>query len=86
MRLPSAADSLATDLQSRGGVKQTPVLVLNLEVKDNAAEAAAAAPLALSLCRALEAAGDDWADAMERILSEFETAHARRPLYTICFY
>ncbi len=73
-------------MQARGGAGLRPSLVLNLDVKDNASEAAAAAPLALALCRVLSAAGDEWESHLEAILSEFEAAHARRPLYAICFY
>ena len=62
------------------------MLVLNLDVKDNATEAAVAAPLALGLCGALAAAGDDWAAAVDGILAQFEAVHARRPLYRNCFY
>ena len=62
------------------------MLVLNLDVKDNATEAAVAAPLALSLCGAIAAYGDDWATAVDGLLAQFEATHARRPLYRICFY
>ena len=62
------------------------MLVLSLEVKDNAAEAALAAPEALELCTALAAAGEDWVAALEGTLAAFEARHARRPLYAICFY
>ena len=74
------------DLQSREGARLRPVLVLNLDVKDNASEAAVAAPLALGLCSALAAYGDDWAAAVEGLLAQFEAQHQRRPLYRICFY
>jgi hypothetical protein len=63
-----------------------PVLVINLDVKDNAAEAAVAAPQALALCAQLAAAADDWEGCLEGVLAEFEAAHARRPLYSICYY
>jgi hypothetical protein len=75
-----------TDLQSRGGRGMRPVLVINLDVKDNAAEAAVAAPQALALCTQLAAAGDDWEGCLEGVLAEFEATHARRPLYSICYY
>ncbi len=76
----------ASDLHARGGPGLAPVLVLNLDVRDNAAEAAVAAPLALELCRALAAAGDDWEGALEGVLAAFEATHARRPIYSICYY
>jgi hypothetical protein len=78
--------ALCADLQSREGARLRPVLVLNLDVKDNATEAAVAAPLALGLCGALAQYGDDWAVAVDGLLAQFEAAHARRPLYRICFY
>ena len=62
------------------------MLVLNLDVKDNASEAAAAAPLALQLCTRLGAAGDDWEGALDAIVAEFEATHGRRPLYALCYY
>ena len=73
-------------MQSREGARLRPVLVLNLDVKDNASEAAVAAPLALGLCSALAACGDDWAAAVDGLLAQFEAQHQRRPLYRICFY
>ena len=89
-RSPRAAvpglTALCADLQSREGARLRPVLVLNLDVKDNASEAAVAAPLALGLCSALAAYGDDWAAAVDGLLAQFEAQHQRRPLYRICFY
>ena len=84
--LSSDVSAWCADLQSREGARLRPVLVLNLDVKDNASEAAVAAPLALGLCSALAAYGDDWAAAVEGLLAQFEAQHQRRPLYRICFY
>lgn len=76
---------LCDDLAGRGGSAR-PVLLLNLDTKDNAAEAAAAAPLALQLCQALAAEGSAWAAAVERLLSEFQASTGRTVLYRIGWY
>jgi RNA polymerase II subunit A C-terminal domain phosphatase SSU72 len=76
---------LAEDLAGRGGSAR-PVLLLNLDTKDNAAEAAAAAPLALQLCQALAAEGPRWAAAVERLLTEFQATTGRPVLYRIGWY
>jgi RNA polymerase II subunit A C-terminal domain phosphatase SSU72 len=73
-------------MRVRGGNSFRPLLVLNLDVRDNATEAGVAAPLALGLCKDLQAAGDAWEAALEGILSAFETKYNRRPLYAVCYY
>ena len=81
-------DSIVEDLAARGGRTLQPVLVLNLDVRDNAAEAGIAAPLALALCQSLAAAAaaGGWEGHLERILRAFEEREGRRPLYAVGFY
>lgn len=76
------------DMAVRGGRSLQPLLVLNLDVRDNATEAGVAAPLALSLCQSLQAAvaGGGWEAQLERILLAFEQVHKRRPLYAVSYY
>eukprot|EP00897_Mesotaenium_endlicherianum_P009011 jgi/Mesen1/8138/ME000437S07231 len=78
-------DIVNEDLSTRGQKQLRPVLVINLEVKDNHEEAAAAAGLAVSLCRMLES-HDSWEDKIDEILHKFEEEHKRRLLYNIHFY
>jgi hypothetical protein len=80
---------LSPDMELRGGKTHEALLVLNLDVRDSAAEAGVAAPLALGLCRALqEAAGTPagWEGRLESILHGFEVQHGRRPLYAVAWY
>lgn len=79
-------DQILEDMHLRGGRTLQPLLVLNLDVRDNATEAGLAAPLALSLVQALQQAGDGWEGQLVEVLSSFEATHARRPLYAICYY
>ncbi|CAK9174294.1 unnamed protein product [Ilex paraguariensis] len=62
-----------------------PVLVVNLEVKDNHEEAAVGARLALILCQELEAT-DNWEDSVDDIVANFERQHRRKLMYSISFY
>ncbi|KAK9817809.1 hypothetical protein WJX72_002542 [[Myrmecia] bisecta] len=78
-------DQLVEDMNSRSQSSMKTLLVINLDVKDNATEAANAAPLALRLCEMLQAA-DDWEDEIDEIIAKFEDETGRKPLYTICFY
>ena len=61
------------------------LLVINIDVKDRAEEAAIATPLAIDLCKQLDAC-DDWEEEVVDILEEFEKKTSRRPIYTIAFY
>jgi hypothetical protein len=81
-------DSILEDLRVRGGRTLHPVLVVSLEVRDNATEAGLAAPLALSLCQSLQAAaaGPGWESQLEALVSAFEGAHRRRVLYAVAYY
>lgn len=75
------------DLSNRGGRTFRPVVVVNLETTDSAAEARLAAPLALQIATALEAAGDEREAAVERVAAAFEAMHgSNRLLYSISFY
>lgn len=73
-------DIIVEDMQSRGNMSMQPVLILNLDVKDNAEEASLAAPQALELCQML-AASEDWETELEDILDRFQTKMGRRPIY-----
>ena len=82
-------DLILEDMAARGGRTQQPLLVLNLDVRDSATEAGVAAPLALQLCQALQAAAATpagWEGQLEAILLAFEAQHKRRPLYSIAWY
>ena len=61
------------------------LLVINIDVKDRAEEAAIATPLAIELCLELDAC-DDWEEEVVEILEKFEKRTSRRPIYTIAFY
>lgn len=78
-------DKVVDDLQGRDSTNGASVLVVNLEVKDNAEEAALAAPQALELCQMLEGS-DDWECELDDIMDRFQQKCGRRPLFTICFY
>ncbi|KAL8132653.1 uncharacterized protein LOC141712173 [Apium graveolens] len=78
-------DMVMEDLHSRDHVLMKPVLVINLEVKDNHEEAATGARQALVLCQELEVT-DDWEDKIDDIITNFERQHRRKLLYSISFY
>ncbi|CAL5362705.1 hypothetical protein CsSME_00054182 [Camellia sinensis var. sinensis] len=78
-------DMVIEDLHSRDHVLMKPVLVINLEVKDNHEEAAIGARLALVLCQELETT-EFWEDSIDEIVVNFERQHRRKLLYSISFY
>ncbi|PIA44803.1 hypothetical protein AQUCO_01700418v1 [Aquilegia coerulea] len=78
-------DMVIEDLHNREHVLMKPVLVINLEVKDNHEEAAVGARLTLDLCQELEAT-DSWEDNIDNILSMFERQNRRKLVYNISFY
>ncbi|KAA8542872.1 hypothetical protein F0562_024024 [Nyssa sinensis] len=78
-------DMVVEDLHNRDHVLMKPVLVINLEVKDNHEEAAIGARLALILCQELEAT-EYWEDSIDEIVTNFERQHRRKLLYSISFY
>lgn len=78
-------DMVVEDLHNRDHVLLKPVLVINLEVKDNHEEAATGGRLTLILCQELEAT-EKWEDAIDDIICNFERQHRRKLLYSISFY
>lgn len=78
-------DLVLEDLHNRNQVLLKPVLVINLEVKDNHEEAAIGGRLALILCQELDAT-ENWEDAIDDIINNFEKQHRRKLLYSISFY
>ncbi|KAI4326140.1 hypothetical protein MLD38_031481 [Melastoma candidum] len=78
-------DMVLEDLHTREQSLMKPVLVINLEVKDNHEEAATGAQLALDLCREIEAV-EFWEDSIDDIISSFEKQNRRKLLYSVCFY
>lgn len=72
------------DLLGRKQSDLEPILIINLDVKDNHEEAATAAPQALELCRMVEDSSD-WEGEVDAILDSFEQRNGRRPLYTVCW-
>ncbi|GAB2292695.1 hypothetical protein Dimus_026932 [Dionaea muscipula] len=71
-----------TDLHNREHALLKPVLMINLEVKDNHEEAASGARLTLDLCQELEAT-ESWADNIDEIVSAFERRHHRKLLTSV---
>ncbi|KAE8009167.1 hypothetical protein FH972_005619 [Carpinus fangiana] len=78
-------DMVVEDLHNRDHVLMKPVLVINLEVKDNHEEAAIGARLTLDLCQQIEVA-ESWEDSIDDIVADFEKQHRRKLLYSISFY
>lgn len=78
-------DVVVEDLHNREQALLKPVLIINLEVKDNHEEAATGARLTLDLCEELEAT-QSWADNIDEIVSAFERRHHRKLLYSVSFY
>ncbi|KAL1824780.1 hypothetical protein DCAR_0312882 [Daucus carota subsp. sativus] len=78
-------DMVMEDLNSRDHILMKPVLVINLEVKDNHEEAATGGRLTLVLCQELEAT-ENWVDKIDEIIFNFERQHRRKLVYSISFY
>uniref|UniRef100_A0A7C8ZTI3 RNA polymerase II subunit A C-terminal domain phosphatase SSU72 n=1 Tax=Opuntia streptacantha TaxID=393608 RepID=A0A7C8ZTI3_OPUST len=78
-------DMVVEDLHNREPVLMKPVLIINLEVKDNHEEAAVGARLTLELCQELEAT-ESWEENIDEIISSFERHNRRKIFYTISFY
>ncbi|CAI9113210.1 OLC1v1013781C1 [Oldenlandia corymbosa var. corymbosa] len=78
-------DMVLEDLHNRRHAFMRPVLVINLEVKDNHEEAAVGARQALLLCQDLEAA-ESWEESVDDIISNFERHHRRKLLYSVSYY
>ncbi|CAM8924523.1 unnamed protein product [Rhodiola kirilowii] len=78
-------DMVLEDLHTRDHVLLKPVLVINLEVKDNHEEAATGARLTLELCQELESM-ESWEDSIDVIVSTFEKQHRRKLVYSFSYY
>lgn len=78
-------DMVVEDLHNRDPVLMKPVVIINLEVKDNHEEAAIGARLTLELCQELEAT-ESWEENIDEIISGFERHHRRKIFYSISFY
>ncbi|KAK3001626.1 hypothetical protein RJ639_020756 [Escallonia herrerae] len=78
-------DMVVEDLHNRDHVLLKPVLIINLEVKDNHEEAAVGGRLTLALCQELEAT-ENWEDSIDDLIIAFERQHRRKLLYSISFY
>lgn len=73
---------VVADLQSKNG--NHPCVVINMEVKDSAAEAQVAAPDALELCSMI-VKSEDWEEEIEDILARFSSKTGRDMSYDICY-
>ncbi|KAI8466677.1 MAG: RNA polymerase II subunit A [Monoraphidium minutum] len=78
-------DQVVEDMFNRAPASMKPLLVINIDVKDNHEEAARVAPQALWLCQKLDAC-DTWEDGIDAVLRDFEQQHGRRATYTVCHY
>lgn len=78
-------DLVIEDLNTRDQTLLKPILIINLEVKDNHEEAAAGARVALEMCQQLEAT-ESWVDSIDDIVSAFERQQHRKIMYSISFY
>ncbi|KAK6127789.1 hypothetical protein DH2020_013531 [Rehmannia glutinosa] len=78
-------DMVVEDLHNRNHVQLKPVLIINLEVKDNHEEAAIGGRLALQLCQELEKT-EYWEDSIDDIIINFERQNHRKLVYSISYY
>lgn len=78
-------DMVLEDLHSRDHILLKPVLIINLEVRDNHEEAAIGGRLAMILCQEIEAT-DSWEESIDDIICNFERHHRRKLLYSVSFY
>ncbi|KAG6410636.1 hypothetical protein SASPL_128701 [Salvia splendens] len=78
-------DMVLEDLHNRKHVLLKPVLVINLEVKDNHEEAAIGGRLALQLCQEIEPAGN-WEECVDDLIMNFERQNHRKLVYSISYY
>ncbi|CAI9757317.1 unnamed protein product [Fraxinus pennsylvanica] len=78
-------DMVVEDLHNRNHVLFKPVLVINLEVKDNHEEAAIGGRLALQLCQELDGI-ENWEDLIDDLVINFERQNNRKLLYSISYY
>jgi len=76
---------VVADLRGKEGNGVHPCLVINVDVRDSAADAASAAPHALRLCELIEES-DDWEAEIDEILDVFAQETGRKkPQYDVCF-
>jgi hypothetical protein len=81
-------DDVGTSRAPPPGEAGRPLLVLNLETKDNHEAAALAGGLALRLAQALEAGagpGGGWEEGLDAAVSTFEAETQRRLSYAIAW-
>ncbi|CAA0806862.1 Ssu72-like family protein [Striga hermonthica] len=78
-------DMVVEDLHNRIHVHLKPVLIINLEVKDNHEEAAIGGRLALQLCQELEKT-ENWEDSIDDIIINFERQNHRKLYYSLSYY
>ncbi|XAR49488.1 Phosphoprotein phosphatase [Bertholletia excelsa] len=78
-------DMVIEDLHNRDHILFKPVLVINLEIKDNHDEAAIGGRHALNLCQEIEAT-ECWEDSIDEIVINFERQTRKKLLYSISFY
>ncbi|XP_057249801.1 uncharacterized protein LOC104891838 isoform X2 [Beta vulgaris subsp. vulgaris] len=78
-------DMVVEDLYNREPVLMKPIVIINLEVKDNHEEAAIGARLTMDLCQEIDAT-ESWEDNIDEIIAAFERHQRRKIVYTISFY
>ncbi|KAM0791615.1 RNA polymerase II subunit A C-terminal domain phosphatase, variant 2 [Microbotryomycetes sp. NB124-2] len=78
-------DAVCDDLLSKGGDANTPVHVINVEIKDNHEEAFIAGKALLELCTNIEAA-TDLDEQMQDILQNQMEKHPHQLLHSVLFY
>ncbi|XP_047311792.1 RNA polymerase II subunit A C-terminal domain phosphatase SSU72 [Impatiens glandulifera] len=78
-------DNVIEDMNNRDHVLMKPVLIINLEIKDNHEEAAIGGRLAFSLCQELNET-DMWEESIDEIVANFERKHRKKLLYSVSFY
>lgn len=79
-------DSVCEDLLLRGGKKQIPVHVFNVDIRDNHEDAAVGGRIILALAQALEASQDLDGD-MHQIVQDFRKRNPQTSfLYSLSYY
>eukprot|EP01024_Parvocaulis_polyphysoides_P007165 TRINITY_DN12153_c0_g2_i1.p1 TRINITY_DN12153_c0_g2~~TRINITY_DN12153_c0_g2_i1.p1 ORF type:complete len:257 (-),score=28.86 TRINITY_DN12153_c0_g2_i1:386-1051(-) len=78
-------DRVLEDLAQRNSLEFQAVLIINMDVKDNHAEAQNAGQLTLKLCRMIEECGN-WLEEIDKVMQKFEMETGRSAVFTIQFY
>ncbi|EFJ47045.1 hypothetical protein VOLCADRAFT_61755 [Volvox carteri f. nagariensis] len=78
-------EQVLEDMNQRPQASLQPLLVCNMDVKDNHKEAMFAALQTLKLCQMLEQGGE-WEDCVDAVVAQFQQETGRRLTYTICYY